>query len=100
MDETLKALMGQGVIGIVAIISFYSLYWVMNKRDEENKAHRLELIAALEKKDATLEKKDTKLQGIMEDALRNNTIAMLDNAQATRENTKVLQAVPCVTKPK
>lgn len=88
-NGAMNSLLSSGVVGAVAVLAIVALWVIMNRRDEENKAHRVELTAALQKK-------DDKLQTVMETAIANNTNAMHDNANATRENTKVLQNVPCV----
>lgn len=88
-NGALNSLLSSGVVGAVAVLAIIALWVIMNRRDEENKAHRVELTSALQKK-------DQKLEAVMETALSNNTAAMNSNAEATRENTRVLREVPCV----
>ncbi len=88
-EQATNALLNTGVVGAVAVIFLWAFWLIMNRRDEENKKHREELTVALQKK-------DEKLQSVMETSIANNTRAMEDNAVATRENTKVLSNVQCL----
>lgn len=88
-EQAVNSVLNTGVVGAVAIIFLAALWIIMNRRDEENKKHREELAIALLKK-------DEKLQTVMETTITNNTNAMHDNAEATRDNTKVLQNVKCL----
>ncbi len=94
--SALNSIVSSGVIGSLLVVAIIALWVIMGRRDEENKTHRAELMAALQKK-------DEKLQSVMEQTCVNSTQAMndvadatRDNAAATRENTRVLQNVPCV----
>lgn len=88
-NGALNTLLNTGVVGAVALIFLFALWIIMNRRDDENKLHRAELAAALKLK-------DERLQTVTETAIANNTAAMNSNAEATRENTRVLREVPCV----
>ena len=100
-----NSILSTGVVGAVAVLAITALWVIMNRRDtehvkarEEDKVLRIELLAALAKK-------DDKLQTVMETGMANSTTAMLGCATATnsmaeaiKENTQVLRGLQCAQK--
>lgn len=89
LNAAWTSILGTGVVGALLVISVFAIVHLIRRMEARCEERETALVA-------DLRKKDEKLTAVMETTLANNTAAMHDNANATRENTKVLQNVPCV----
>ncbi len=97
LNAAWTSIIGTGVVGCLLIVTTYLLIKAMVVMREDHSADKKELREALKAKDAKLESTYENVCKASAEALNNVAQATRDNADATRENTRVLSAVPCVT---